>query len=175
MAERVVDVYIGVGSNIEPEANIAQALELLRQRMPILGVSTFYRTRPLGRPEQPTFLNGAVHVQTGLVPRVLKFDMLRDIETALGRERTEDAYAARRIDLDILIYGDLTVDEPHLTIPDTDIYERAFVSMPLLELAPKLVLPDTGRPLSEVVRDQHPEQLEPALGFTQKMKSRYDE
>ena len=136
--------YIGVGSNIAPETNIVAALERLKLYATITGVSTFYRTPALMRPEQPPYLNGVIRVRTALDVRSLKFEVLRGIETALGRIRSDDAYAARPIDLDILLFDALTIDEDDLRIPDPDIGERVFLAAGLRELAPGLVLPDTG-------------------------------
>jgi dihydroneopterin aldolase/2-amino-4-hydroxy-6-hydroxymethyldihydropteridine diphosphokinase len=129
----------------------------------------FYRTEPLDERDQPSFLNGVWQIKTRLVARELKFDVLRPIETDLGRVRTADTYAARPIDLDVLIYGDLVIDEPDLQIPDPDIRTRLFISVPLLELDPDLVLPDTGEPLASLVRVEDAAGLEPARAFTRKL------
>ncbi len=145
--EQAVDAFIAVGSNINPERNIAAALDLLTERVRVTGVSTFYRTAPLGRPEQPNFLNGVFRIRTALEPRTLKFEVLRDVERRLGRLRTADRFAAREIDLDLLLYGDRTIEERGFSVPAEDI-ERPFVAIPLAELAPDYVLPRTGSPLS---------------------------
>ena len=101
-------------------------------------------------PDQAVFLNGVWRVETALTARQLKFDVLRPIEAQLGRVRGEDAYAARTIDLDVLLFGDLVSDEVGLCVPDPDIRTRAFILIPLLELDPALTLPDTGEPLVDM-------------------------
>ncbi len=164
MPEHVV--YIGVGSNIAPETNIVAALERLKSYATITGVSTIYRTPALLRPEQPPYLNGVIRVRTTLDARPLKFEVLRGIETALGRIRTDDAYAARPIDLDILLFDALIVVEDDLRIPDPDIRERAFLSAGLRELDPGLVLPDTGERVAGLACLVEAERLLRADAFT---------
>jgi len=143
--------YVAVGSNIEPHTNVPRALELLRRRVEVVGVSTFYRTAPLGgaagQDGQGEFLNGVFQLRATCGARKLKFQTLRPIERALGRVRTADRCAPRTIDLDLVLYGDEVIDEPDLKIPAPDI-DRPFVAVPLLELAPDLVLPHTRQPLS---------------------------
>ncbi|MFO7898284.1 MAG: 2-amino-4-hydroxy-6-hydroxymethyldihydropteridine diphosphokinase [Planctomycetota bacterium] len=147
----MADVYVAVGANIDPESNILAAFDKLAERVRIVATSSFYRTPALGRPEQPPFLNGVWQVETDIGPRPLRSRVLRAVECELGRVRTEDRYAARPIDLDIAVYGDVVIDEPGLRIPDPGIRERAFLAVPLLELAPGLVLPDTGETLADLV------------------------
>ena len=167
-----VDAYIAVGSNIEPEKNIREALERLRQHVRVRATSTFYRTAPIGRPEQPAFLNGVWHIETSRTARGLKYEVLRRIEAELRRRRTEDKYAARTIDLDIVIYGDEVIDDPYLRIPDPDLRDRLFIAVPLLELAPCLVLPDTGERLSSLVNVKADADLEPLWAFTEQLRAR---
>jgi dihydroneopterin aldolase/2-amino-4-hydroxy-6-hydroxymethyldihydropteridine diphosphokinase len=145
-------VYIGVGSNIEAEKNVRAALRLLGRRVKLLAVSTFYRTEPLGATGSPRFVNGVVGVETDIGPRELKFGVLRKIEEQLGRKRGADKYAPRTIDLDILVYDADEIAEPDLTIPDPDIESRAFIALPLAELAPDMALPGSGRRLAEVAQ-----------------------
>jgi 2-amino-4-hydroxy-6-hydroxymethyldihydropteridine diphosphokinase len=145
------DAYIAVGSNVSPRENVVRALEMLRRRVEVRGVSTFYRTRPLNRPDQPDYRNGVFWVHTDLAPLVLKYEVLRDIEEALGRVRCADAYAARTIDLDLVVYGTHVIHDPEITVPDPAIRTRAFVAVPLWELAPGLRLPDSGEPLAALV------------------------
>jgi 2-amino-4-hydroxy-6-hydroxymethyldihydropteridine diphosphokinase len=167
-----VKAYIAVGSNIEPEKNIPEALERLKRYAQIKAISTFYRTLPITRPEQPSFLNGVWQIDTAGKARTLKFEILRRIEAELGRVRTEDRYAARTIDLDIALYGDAVIDEPDLHIPDPDIRRRPFIAVPLLELAPCLVLPDTGEQLSSLTTTRATEHLVPAYDFTESLRAR---
>ncbi len=167
----MADVYVAVGANIEPESSIPAAFDRLARRVRIRATSTFYRTEPLGRADQPAFLNGVWQLDTEVAPRPLKFEILRGIESELGRRRTKDRNAPRIIDLDIVLYGRMVIDEPGLHIPDPDIRERAFVAVPLLELAPGLVLPDTGERLADlpVARNNG---LESAVELTRTLKER---
>ena len=165
-----ISVYIAVGANIEPEKHISEALERLKRYARIKAISTFYRTVPIGRPQQPAFLNGIWHIETAKTARALKFEVLRRIEAELGRVRTEDQYAARTIDLDIAVYGDAVINEPDLRVPDPDIRQRPFIAVPLLELAPCLVLPDTGERLSPIPSVKASTDLEPAYVFTESLR-----
>jgi len=167
-----VNAYISVGSNIEPEKNIPEALEKLKKYVSVKAISTFYRTVPIGRPEQPAFLNGVWQIDAEQSARELKFDILRQIEAELGRVRTEDKYAARTIDLDIALYDDMVIDEPDLRIPDPNIRQRPFIAVPLLELAPRLVLPDTGELLSSLDIVKATQDLEPVCDFTEILRER---
>ncbi len=133
--------YVGVGSNLgDREATIAAALAALPG---VVGVSTLRETEPVGVIDQPPFLNGAVALETELAPRVL-LDLLLAIERDLGRERRE-RWGPRTIDLDLLLYGDETVDEPGLTVPHPRLHERRFALEPLLDLDPELAVPGRGR------------------------------
>jgi 2-amino-4-hydroxy-6-hydroxymethyldihydropteridine diphosphokinase len=140
--------FIAIGSNIDPERNVLAALRLLRRRVQIIAVSTFYRTPAEGRPADPDFINGVALIETDLPPRALKLGVLREIEEALGRERTADGFAPRTMDLDLLVYDDLEDDA--LRLPDPDILRRPFLALPLLELDPALRLPRWGTGIREV-------------------------
>jgi 2-amino-4-hydroxy-6-hydroxymethyldihydropteridine diphosphokinase len=162
---------VAVGSNIEPEANIASAMEALDERVEIVALSTFYWTTAIGRPEQPEFLNGAVAVRTDRGPRALKFDVLRSIEESLGRVRTADRFASRTIDLDVVLYGDLHVAEEGLTIPAPDL-SRPFVAWPLLEVLGDCRLPEGRGTLSSLVSEADRQAMRPAIEFSQRLKAR---
>ncbi len=161
--------FISVGSNIEPERNIPAAIAALTKSARILAVSTFYETRPLGPAGQPAFYNGVVEIATSLAPRPLKFDVLRKIESDLGRRRTGDKYAARPIDLDILAYDQLAIAESDLSIPDADIPNRPFLAVPLAELAPELVLPGLGSVAALAARHQSHD-MRPLPDFTSALR-----
>jgi 2-amino-4-hydroxy-6-hydroxymethyldihydropteridine diphosphokinase len=143
-------VFVGVGSNIEPESNVRRALGLLARQVRVRALSTFYRTPAIGEPGGPPFLDGVVEVSTALPPRALKLEVLRRIEAQLGRRRGADRNAPRPIDLDLLLYGD-RVERDDLVLPDPDIVTRPFLALALFELAPALILPDSGRALGDVV------------------------
>lgn len=167
-----VKAYISVGSNIEPKKNIPKALDKLKEYVRVEATSTFYRTVPIGRPEQPFFLNGVWLIETDKAPKELKFGVLKSIEEKLGRIRTQDKYAARTIDLDIAVYGDEVINEPELVIPDPDIRKRSFIAIPLLELNPSLVLPDTGEPISSLDIVKSNKDLKGLYVFTEILKER---
>lgn len=142
--------YIGVGSNISPEVNIKAAIRLLTRHVRVVGFSTFYRTPAEGRPEQPDYVNGVVVIETNLAPKALKHEVLRPIEHCLGRRRTDDKFAPRPIDLDILVHGPHQMEAEDLRLPAEEIEKRAFVAIPLSEVAPDLMLPGTGISIRDI-------------------------
>lgn len=164
-------VFIGVGSNIDPERNIQAAGLLLRERFRVVGVSTFFRSAPVERTDQDDFLNGVIELETHLGPRTLKFDALREIEAELGRRRNGDPHAPREIDLDLLVYGSRQIREADLRVPDPDISRRPFVAVPLLELAPDLTVPGQGR-LDALAVVRRRGEIEPEPGFSSGLKVR---
>ncbi len=145
--------FIGVGSNIDAEENVRAAVRRLCGLMRFTGVSLFYRTAPWERAEQPPFINGVVAVETELPPAELKFAVLRRIEDELGRRRGEDKYAARSIDLDLLVYDAMELDSEELVLPAPEITRRPFLALPLAQLAPELVLPGTTRRMWEIAAE----------------------
>ena len=163
-------VFVGVGSNLAPEENVTRALRLLDGEIGILGISTFYRTPALDRPEDPPYVNGVVEVGDALGPFDLK-ELLQRIERALGRERNTDRYAPRTMDLDLLIHGDQVLFSDALVLPHPDIRERRFVAIPLLELAPDLTLPDSATPLRSLVSSLPPYSMEPLRDFTRRLET----
>ncbi len=140
-------VFVGIGSNLgDRERQIASALELLAQEtgVEVVAVSTLRETEPVGYRQQPRFLNGAVALETQLQPRDL-LDRLLGIERRLGRMRGEGPrFGPRTIDLDLLVYGGETIDEPGLQVPHPRLTERRFALEPLAELDPALEIPDFG-------------------------------
>jgi 2-amino-4-hydroxy-6-hydroxymethyldihydropteridine diphosphokinase len=137
--------YVGLGSNLgDREETIAQAIALLGEQpgIEVLAASTLDETEPWGPIEQPRFLNGAVVLETTLEPRAL-LGVLLDVERRLGRVR-EERFGPRTIDLDLLVYGEVVLDEPGLTVPHPRLRERAFALEPLAELDPSLVVPGQG-------------------------------
>ncbi len=164
--------HISVAGNMEPETNLPRALELLREQTALLAVSTFYRTPALDRPEQPDYLNGAVMARFDGDARTLKFGVLRVLEGKMGRMRTDDRYAARTVDLDLLLFGEAIIVEDGLVLPDPDLWRRPFVAAAVLELDPDLVVPGTGKPLRELADMEAVARLEPAREFTRAMLER---
>jgi len=139
-------VYIGLGSNLgNREATIQKALQLLAE-MPdvnVVLVSSLRETDPVGYEDQPRFLNGAAALETELAPLAL-LERLQDVERQLGRVRSGPRFGPRTIDLDLLVYGDLQIDESGLEIPHPRLVERRFVLEPLAELDPELDVPGKG-------------------------------
>lgn len=140
-------VFVGIGSNIRPEENFREAIRRLERVVHVTAVSTVYLTEPEGRLDQPKFYNGVIEIATDLPPDELR-TILRRIEEELGRARSDDKFAPRTIDLDILLYGSAIIED--LNIPDPEITERAFLSIPLYELAPDLLLPGSGSAISRI-------------------------
>lgn len=125
--------FVSVGANIEPERNIRAALVALQERTRVVGSSTFYRTEPIGRRDQPRYVNGVWRIETEIPATKIKTAVLQPIEDGLGRVRTGDKYSLRTIDLDLILYDDLVIKEEDLTLPHPDIV-RPFVYFPLVEL-----------------------------------------
>jgi 2-amino-4-hydroxy-6-hydroxymethyldihydropteridine diphosphokinase len=139
-------VYIGLGANLgDREATIRRALALLAagDEVEIEAVSSLRETDPVGYEDQPKFLNGAAAVRTELSPRDL-LERLHDVERRLGRDRSGPRFGPRTIDLDLLLYGTETIDEPDLRIPHPRLAERRFVLEPLAELDDGLDVPGRG-------------------------------
>jgi len=136
--------FIAMGSNVNPAVNVRAAVRRLTCAETVTGISTVYRTAAEGRPEQPDYYNAVVAIETAATPEALKRGCLRRIEAELGRRRTADKYAARTMDLDLIWYDELVVAGQELTLPDPAIVRRAFWAVPLAELAPDLVFPDSG-------------------------------
>ena len=139
--------FVGIGSNLgEPERQIRAALEQLaaEEGVELLAVSTLRRTEPVGYRDQPDFLNGAAELETVLPARELLGRLLA-IESRLGRVRGKGPrFGPRTIDLDLLLYGDETIDEPGLTVPHPRLAERRFALEPLADLDPALEVPGLG-------------------------------
>ncbi len=124
---------IGLGSNIEPEQNLVRAAAALKDLGRLRSASNVYQNPAIGRAEQPDYLNAALLLETELAPLDLRQE-LRKIERELGRVRTADRYAARTIDLDLCLYGDLILSTAELTLPDPDILQRPHLALTLSEL-----------------------------------------
>jgi 2-amino-4-hydroxy-6-hydroxymethyldihydropteridine diphosphokinase len=147
----VTIAYVGLGANLGPrEVTLLRAVDLLGEAdgVEVVAVSQLHETEPVGVVDQPPFLNGAVAIETTLGPREL-LDLLLEIERSLGRVRVE-RWGPRTVDLDLLVYGSETVDEPGLRVPHPRLHERRFALEPLAELAPELVVPGRG-PVSELL------------------------
>jgi 2-amino-4-hydroxy-6-hydroxymethyldihydropteridine diphosphokinase len=140
-------VYIALGSNLgNRQANMAMALRMLAPLARVDAVSPLYESPPQPPAPPPPYLNAAARIVTGLSPDAL-LRHLKQIEHLIGR-RSRERWAPRPIDLDIALYADLVLDTPDLKIPHPRLAERAFVLRPLLDIAPDLVDPGTGKPLA---------------------------
>lgn len=148
--------FIGLGSNMGDKlANLKKAvLELGKvSGNKVLAVSSFYKTEPVGGVEQDWFVNAVAEVETGLTPREL-LNKLLYIEKNLGRVR-DAKWGPRVIDLDILLFDDLMMDEEGLSIPHPYLHERGFVLVPLAEIAPKVIHPKLKKTMSELMHGIH--------------------
>jgi 2-amino-4-hydroxy-6-hydroxymethyldihydropteridine diphosphokinase len=138
--------YVGLGSNLDdPPRRILDAFEALAAipRTRVAHRSRLYRTPPWGKLDQPAFVNAVARLETALAPREL-LDALQAIERRAGRARIE-RWGPRVLDLDLLLHGASVVDLPGLRLPHPNLHERAFVLVPLAEIAPGLHLPQGAR------------------------------
>jgi 2-amino-4-hydroxy-6-hydroxymethyldihydropteridine diphosphokinase len=172
----LVSCAIALGSNLGPSAQtLAGAIAVLGQHPQMQGLVTspVYRTAPVG-PPQPDYLNQCARFTTDLTPEAM-LAVLLGIEAQFGRVRRE-RWGPRHLDLDLLLYGDLTVDRPGLQVPHPRMHERAFVLVPLAAIAPDWVHPQLDRTIAEL-RQQvatagvepyapSPEPLPPSAGAT---------
>jgi len=141
-------VYIAAGSNIEPERHLALAQRELERRFPGVRFSPWYRNKAVGF-EGEDFINLVAGFATDLpVSEVLA--QLHAIEALCGRPRAAPRWAPRSMDLDVLLYGDLVCQEPHLTLPRPDLLKRAYMLGPMAALAPELVHPTERRTIGEL-------------------------
>lgn len=135
-----IRAYVGLGANL---GDRERTIRLAAAMIEAVRLSSIIETEPWGFEEQPLFLNAVAEVDTELAPSAL-LERLLEVERELGRERTGPRFGPRAIDLDLLLYADLTVDEPGLTVPHPRLHERLFVLRPLAELAPGLHVPGRG-------------------------------
>ena len=141
-------IYVSIGSNIERESNIRAAVQMLRDRLGSLTLSSVYENQPIGF-EGENFYNLVAAFDTNEPPEAVTA-ILHDIERRLGRKRGPSRLSSRTIDLDLLLYGDLVRCDAKVRIPRPEINEYACVLRPLAELAPGLIHPQTGLSYAEM-------------------------
>ena len=143
-----VRAYVALGGNVgDVETTLVEAIWALDSlpQTSVRAQSKLYRTPPWGNTEQPPFVNAVVELQTRMTPRVL-LDLLLEIETRFGRDRGEsEKWGPRELDLDLLTYGEEQMDEPGLHLPHPHLHERAFVLVPLAEIAHGLDIVGVGK------------------------------
>lgn len=149
----MVAAFIGLGSNLnDPVDQVTMAVTKLAELPETASHShsSLYQSRPMGGLDQPDYINAVARVDTRLTPEVL-LKKLQEIEAAHGRVR-EERWGARTLDLDLLLYGSITIDTPDLKVPHPGVGERGFVLYPLYEIAPDLEIPGLGA-VSELVNN----------------------
>ena len=145
-------VLVSLGSNIDPVTNLPLATRQLTGLVRVEKASVVFESDPVNAPGTPRFCNAALAIRTDLEPRDLKLEVLRPIEAALGRVRSEDRNRPRPIDLDIALFGSRVVEDPAggLEIPDPGILHYAHVILPLAHIAPDIRHPVTGETLQQI-------------------------
>jgi 2-amino-4-hydroxy-6-hydroxymethyldihydropteridine diphosphokinase len=141
-----MQAWVGLGSNLgSSQETVRQAIHALEwdRDIELTACSSFYRTPPWGDTDQPDFINAVVRLETNLFAKELMGRLL-EVESALGRIRKERRWGPRAIDLDLLLFQDLVMATPELTLPHPRMHERAFVLAPLLEIDPQIRIPGHG-------------------------------
>ena len=143
-------IYLSLGSNLgDREGNLSAVFSALPPEVIVTGSSSIYQTVPWGFRDQPDFLNQILQAETALSPQAL-LRYVKGIEKQIGREPSF-LYGPRLVDIDILLYGNQIISEDNLTIPHKNIPERAFILVPLAELSPELIFPESSIPIQEIL------------------------
>jgi 2-amino-4-hydroxy-6-hydroxymethyldihydropteridine diphosphokinase len=144
--------YLSLGSNLEAERHLPAAVALLGRFGRVRAVSTVWESPPLGFSDQPNFLNAVVLLETDLSAQALRDEAIAWVEAELGRVRTPNKNAPRTIDIDIMLFNDDILQVNRRRIPDPELLQRPFVAVPLAEIAPDYVHPETGQTMQDVAR-----------------------
>lgn len=146
-----VFVYLGLGSNLgDRRENLRRGLDFLAQRLTITAVSSLYETDPVDYVDQPAYLNAVCQAMTSAAPQQV-FAWAKEAESALGRIPTV-RFGPRTLDVDILLYRDLVCETPELVVPHPRMAARAFVLVPLAEIAPAVKHPVSGKTAAALLR-----------------------
>jgi 2-amino-4-hydroxy-6-hydroxymethyldihydropteridine diphosphokinase len=158
---QVVEAYIGLGSNLsDPLQQVTAALQEL-STIPdteLCATSSLYASKPMGPSDQPDFVNAVAKISTRLSPDELLFE-LQNIEQTHRRQRNDQRWGPRTLDLDIILFGELQMDTAKLKIPHYGVAEREFVLIPLQELQANLIIPGKGT-VEELISQLPPYELE---------------
>lgn len=138
---KIHTAYLSLGSNIQPAENLCRAVGLLAKHGKIIGQSQIYQTEAYGS-SGPDFLNMTIVLLTTLSPAQIKQQIITPVEVELGRVRTDDKYAERTIDLDVIVFDDEVID--------AELWQRVYLALPVSELLPNLMDPESGLPLHQV-------------------------
>ena len=148
-------VTIAVGSNIDPLNNIPRALTLLSKKIQLTHISNTYKTAPVGLIDQADFFNLCIRGLSSSPPLTIKQTILRPIESECGRIRSSDPNSPRTIDLDIILYDDLILNDPSLELPDPGISKFAHISVPLADIAGQECHPITQQSFMNIASDDY--------------------
>jgi 2-amino-4-hydroxy-6-hydroxymethyldihydropteridine diphosphokinase len=148
--------YLSLGSNIAPERNLPAAVAQLARLGRVEAVSSAWQTAPVGFTDQPDFLNAAVLLETTASAQALREQAIAQIERGLRRVRTANKNAPRTIDIDIMLFNHDVLSLGQRRIPDPEVLERPFVAIPLAEIAPDYVHPETGQTLRQIAAQFDP-------------------
>jgi 2-amino-4-hydroxy-6-hydroxymethyldihydropteridine diphosphokinase len=145
--------WLLLGSNIEPERNIPRAVAAIAERETLLAVSSVWQSPPSDGSNQPEYWNAAVLIRTVKSPAEIYSGVIVPIEQSLGRVRSADTFAPRTMDIDLEMFDDRVEDFSGRRVPHPDILNRPYVALPLAEISPEKIHPETGEPL-RVIADR---------------------